>query len=109
MRLEQYVGPFTTNQVVFNKSNVSYLQLGIERPHSIPISELDDINNDSDWPIVVAINSSTPEITTTKDFVITTKDILELKPNGLTTITVTIKDNIDNPYLIINAAYEDAT
>lgn len=108
MKLEQFIGPFTTNQIVFNKSNVSYLQLGIEHPHSIPISELDDFT-EQDWPIVIAINSSTPNLITQKDFIITTKDILELKPNGLSTITVRIKENINNPYLIINAAYEDAT
>lgn len=109
MRLEQYIGPFTTNQVIFNKSNVSYLQLGIEHPHSIPLSELENIENENSWPIVVAINSSTSNTITQRDFVITTKDILELKPSGLATITITIKDKINNPYLIINAAYEDAT
>jgi len=95
MRLEQYVGPFSTNQVIFNKSNVKYLQLGIEHPHSIPLSEFD-------WPIVLSIDNST-------DFVLTTKDILEFKPMNRETITVTIKKGQDNPYLIINAAYEDAT
>ena len=109
MKLEQYIGPFTANQVIFNKSNVNYLQLGIEHPYSIPISELEDIENENDWPIIVAINSSTPGIITQKDFIISDKDILELKPNGLSNITVIIKENINNPYLIINAAYEDAT
>lgn len=105
MKLEQYIGPFTTNQVIFNKSNVSYLQLGIEHPHSIPLSELED----NYWPIAISINSESTGENNNQDFVITTKDILELKPSGISTITITIKDKINNPYLIINAAYEDAT
>lgn len=109
MKLEQYIGPFKSGQVTFNKSNISYLQLGIEHPHSIPISELETLETDNDWPIVVTINSATPELITQHDFVISTKDILEFKPNGLSTITVLIKEKTDNPYLIINAAYEDAT
>lgn len=106
MKLEQYIGPFITNQVIFNKSNVNYLQLGIEHPHSIPLSELED----NYWPIIIGIkSSSSDEEDDEQDFIITTKDILELKPSGVKTITVTIKNNIKNPYLIINAAYEDAT
>lgn len=108
MKLQQFIGPFTENSVLFNKKNVNYLQLGIENPHSIPISELDDFS-ENNWPIIVSINSQSPNTITDKDFIITTKDILELKPNGLQSITVKIKKGQNNPYLIINAAYEDAT
>ena len=48
MRLQQKIGPFTNNEVLFNIKNVRYLQLGIEHPHSIPLSELEDLNSDSD-------------------------------------------------------------
>ena len=99
MKLEQYIGPFTANQVIFNKSNVKYLQLGIEHPHSIPLSEFEN----DDWPIIFSIDNYT-------DFVLTTKDILEFKPMGSQqALIITIKEGQDNPYLIINAAYEDAT
>ena len=108
MRLEQYIGPFTSNQIIFNKKNVHYLQLGIEHPHSIPISELDNFTENS-WPIILAIDSENPNIITHKDYMLTIKDILELRFNQAKNISIIIKDKIDNPYLIINAAYEDAT
>lgn len=108
MRLEQYIGPFTSNQVIFNKSNVNYLQLGIENPHSIPISELEDFT-ESNWPIIITVNSEDPNKITQRDFLITEKDILELKLGILNTVTIKIKKGQNNPYLIINAAYEDAT
>lgn len=112
MRLEQYIGPFTSNQVIFNKDNVDYLQLGIEHPHSIPISELDDFT-ENEWPIIISINSLDSNRITSKDFIITEKDILELKIHNEIeenfNIKIIIKDKIDNPYLIFNTAYEDAT
>ena len=112
MRLEQYIGPFKTNQILFNKKNVSYLQLGIEHPHSIPLSELEDFNDNSHILIgiytVDTISNQVPAISQ-KDFLLSEKDILEFKLNGYKNVAVIIRENKNNPYLIINAAYEDAT
>lgn len=94
MKMQQFVGPFQESTKVLNAENVTYLQIGVEYPYSIPILELDDNN----WPIVVSINS--------QDFVITDKDILELELNH-ESITVTVYENL-NPYVIINIAYENA-
>ena len=44
MKIDQYIGPFTSN-LVFNRRNVTYLQIGIEHPHSIPLTEIEEINN----------------------------------------------------------------
>lgn len=94
MKMQQFVGPFQESTKVLNAENVTYLQIGVEHPYSIPILELDDNN----WPIIVSINS--------QDFVITDKDILELKLDH-ESITITIYENL-NPYVIINIAYENA-
>lgn len=45
MKFEQYIGPFTSDTIILNKRNVTYLQIGIEHPQSIPISEISE-NND---------------------------------------------------------------
>lgn len=108
MRLQQFIGPFTNNQVLFNINNVSYMQLGIEHPHSIPLSELESLEDNQ---VIVGIYTSEEDSNaiTQKDFIIFEKDILEFRLNGRKTIKVVIRQNINNPYLIINAAYEDAT
>jgi hypothetical protein len=108
MKLDQRYGPFTKNEtIIFNKKNVNYFQLGIEYPHSIPISELDNLSDDN-WQIIIHISQDPNDNSPEKDYVITTKDILELKPNGVRQMAVKIKKGYNNPYLIINAAYEDA-
>ena len=94
MKMQQFVVPFQESTKVLNAEHVTYLQIGVEYPYSIPILELDDNN----WPIVVSINS--------QNFVITDKDILELELNH-ESITVTVYENL-NPYVIINIAYENA-
>lgn len=96
MKLEQHIGPFpTSNRIIFNKSNVKYLQLGIEYPYSIPFSE-----TDFDWPsALIRINS--------KEFILTLHDILEFKNLNLTTVIIEIENKINDPYLIINIAYEE--
>lgn len=110
MKLQQFIGPFTKNQILFNIKNVSYMQLGIEHPHSIPLSELPSVE---DSEVIIGIytiedNNIIPAISQ-KDFILSEKDILEFKLNGRKNIMVIIRQNINNPYLIINAAYEDAT
>lgn len=106
MKFDQFIGPFTSN-VTFNKNNVTYLQIGVERPHSAPISELLEENNKVQWPIVIGINRNSKEHDfTEKDYVIFNNDILEFELNH-ETVDVTIYEN-NNPYLIINVAYQDA-
>jgi hypothetical protein len=46
MILQQKIGPFTNNEVIFDLENVTYLQLGVERPHSVPLSEIELDEND---------------------------------------------------------------
>lgn len=107
MKFEQYIGPFTSNTLIFNKRNVTYLQIGIEHPHSIPISEIPENNNNIEWPIIIGINrNSNSSNFMEKDYVITDYDALEFELNH-ETVNVVIYEN-NNPYLIINVAYEDA-
>lgn len=107
MKFEQYIGPFTSDTIILNKRNVTYLQIGIEHPQSIPISEIPENNDVIDWPIIIGINrSSNNSNFTEKDYIITDKDILEFELNH-ETVNITIYEN-ENPYLIINVAYEDA-
>lgn len=96
MKLEQYIGPFSkSNQIIFNKSNVKYLQLGIEYPYSIPLSE-----TDFDQPsALIRINS--------KEFILTLHDILEFKNLNLTNVIIEVENKINDSYLIINIAYEE--
>ena len=103
MKIDQFIGPFTSN-LVFNRRNVTYLQIGIEHPHSIPLTEIEEDNGNIQWPIIVGINKGQNQ--SQHDFVITEKDILELELKH-ELVTVTIYEN-DNPYLIVNVAYEDA-
>lgn len=113
MRLEQYIGPFKTNQVLFNKKNISYLQLGIEHPHSVPLSELENLEDDNPHILIgiytVDIISNQIPAISQKDFILSEKDVLEFKLNEYNNIAIVIREDKDNPYLIINAAYEDAT
>lgn len=44
MKMQQFVGPFQESTKVLNAENVTYLQIGVEYPYSIPILELDDNN-----------------------------------------------------------------
>lgn len=107
MKFEQYVGPFTSNTLILNKRNVTYLQIGIEHPHSIPLSEIPENNDNIRWPIIVSINKNLNNVGfTQKDYIITENDILEFELNH-DTVDIIIHKN-ENPYLIINVAYEDA-
>lgn len=114
MILQQKIGPFTSNQVIFNLENVTYLQLGVERPHSVPLSEIelnendDGAYNSSSWPIKIKIKKSDKEtITYSKFFIFSEKDIFEVRMDGAYVEIIT--EEINNPYFIINAAYEIAS
>lgn len=98
MKMQQFIGPFQNNDLELHAENVTYLQIGIEYPYSIPLLELEEENNNIIWPLIVTINS--------QDFIITDKNILELKLNH-ESINIRIHKNL-SPYIIINVAYENA-
>jgi len=88
MRVKQLIYPFLETIV-----SAKYLQIGIERPHNIPI-ELPY----EPYQIAIRINSNT--------YSITDKEILEFSDiSGTSTVQVL---DTNNPYLIIDLAYETA-
>jgi hypothetical protein len=97
MTFIQRRGPFD-GVLVFKPEGpikLTYLQIGIESPHSIPISEFED----NDFSFTCSING--------KNYLVTERDVLEFSNLSLETISVTfVKPN--NPYLIVNVAYEEA-
>lgn len=107
MKFQQIVGPFTTKKIIFNKSHVNYLQIGIEYPHSIPLC---CYTNEIEWPLVFSISDS-EDASGLRDnwhnFVMMEKDIFEQRLNSAS-VQVVLED-VSNPYFIINIAYEDAT
>lgn len=91
MKAKQFIGPFSTGQSIdLGLSNVTYLQIGIEHPHSIPISEQEP-------EVILSINNIT--------YSITDKDILEFEYLNLSNLSIVIEE-ADNPYFIIDIAYE---
>ena len=73
--------------------NAKYIQIGIERPHNIPV-----VLSDEPFSIPIKINDTT--------YAITDKEILEFGDiYGTSTIEVLERNN---PYLIIDLAYETA-
>ena len=97
-----------TDSIILN--NVTYLQIGIERPHSAPISETIKEDN-GQWVEQYSFNSvigiSTDGGITYKSYTITDKDILEFGDIYITNLRVRI-DEPNNPYLIVDLAYETA-
>lgn len=91
MKAKQFIGPFSTGQSIdLGLSSVTYLQIGIEHPHSIPISEQEP-------EVILSINNVT--------YSITDKDILEFENLNLSNLSIVIEE-ANNPYFIINIAYE---
>ena len=120
MKLYQLKGPFsqTAKQyidtdnggIILNFTNITYMQIGIECPHSIPVSEV-DFDNEEQF-ITLAINEFESNFdntitadTTQRRFILSDKDILEFRYNKAR-VHLHIWDN-DNPYMIINIAYQD--
>ena len=111
MILKQYIGPFAKGETIAtigdeSLKNVTFLQLGVECPHSIPLSEM-DLENDTSWPIRITINAEDSQYENTRDYLITDKDILELKIQAPKLTLKILKET--SPYFIINAAYETAS
>lgn len=91
MKSKQFTGPFSIGQSIdLGLSGVRYVQIGIEHPHSIPISEITPIT-------ILSINNV--------DYCITEKDILEFEQLNLDELSIVIQE-ANNPYFIIDIAYE---
>ena len=91
MRAKQFIGPFSAGQSIdLGLSGVTYVQIGIEHPHSIPISE-------SAPTAILSINNT--------NYCITEKDILEFEQLDLDQLSITVQE-ANNPYFIIDIAYE---
>ena len=91
MKSKQFIGPFSSGESLdLGLSSVKYIQIGIESPHSIPISETSPV-------IVLSINNV--------DYEIGEKDILEFENLNLSQLSIIAK-KINNPYVIIDIAYE---
>ena len=91
MKVKQLLYPTSTGQITLR--NVTYLQIGVERPHSAPISEIEDFN------VVLSINGIT--------YTVTDKEILEFGDVYFTTLSINILD-ANNPYLIVDLGYRTA-
>lgn len=91
MKAKQFIGPFSVGQSIdLGLSGVTYVQIGIEYPYSIPISE-------SVPTIILSINNT--------NYCITEKDILEFEQLDLDQLSITVQE-ANNPYFIIDIAYE---
>ena len=91
MKAKQFIGPFSAEQSIdLGLSGVTYVQIGIEHPHSIPISE-------SAPTVIISINNT--------NYCITEKDILEFEQLDLDQLSITVQE-ANNPYFIIDIAYE---
>jgi len=101
MKFVQKVGPFTSNEIIFNEEGVTYLQIGIEYPQSIPISEyaLDEEFNDQ---TKIKIQYTVGQFW--REFLITEKDMFEVSLVASKVNVVVLQNK--NPYIIINVAYD---
>ena len=79
-------------------SNVTYLQIGIHKPHNIPITEIPEHTN---FKSIVRINDTI--------YTLTDRDILEFGDTYFTSSSLSIEVlDVNNPFLIIDLAYETA-
>lgn len=125
MIFKQFRGPFTkddNNQYTITLPSqsdqgikLSYLQIGIEHPHSIPISEFEEeekklpdgsIQKRISYPCIISINDLQQQ-SPIQQYLLTERDVLEFTNLSLGSFTIKILQN--NPYLIINIAYEEVT
>jgi hypothetical protein len=97
MKALQFTYPFETNPIVVNLAGAKYMQIGIECPHSIPLSEIPINGSNVGYSLSVNING--------KDYNVTDKDILEFSDLDRSEVRVLINEP-DNPYIIVDIAYE---
>lgn len=142
MKLEQFTYPFS--QAIWESPNINgygysmfkltfqkkdddqnkrvYKHLGIERPHAIPLSELEpsliEVDNKTiegviNWPIIVMIDPEEGANNALKReqqrFYITDQEKFEVRLNNGEAVRVYLSpQEKENKYLIINASYEIA-
>ena len=96
MKIKQFIGPFNSGplNLGLNSSN-KIVQIGVERPHSIPISE------EGTQSIIFSINNGGEQISCS----IGERDILEFENLYADNFSITVEE-LTNPYLIIDIAYE---
>lgn len=99
MKTKQFIGPFSYNQILNfdDLGNVKIVQIGIERPHSIPISE------EGTQKIIIQITGAGRNYD--GEYCLGETDLLEFENLYTTNLRILVKD-ANNPYLIITAAYE---
>jgi len=101
MKTKQFIYPIPGNKIVLQ--NINCVQIGIEAPHSFPITELN--TSTQDLEVVLRIQDS--ETGRGIDYIVTDKDILEFSYIYYIDLSITIiKTN--NPYLIIDIGYTTA-
>ena len=92
MKSLQIMYPTTTSVLL---DNVTYVQIGVERPHSNPLSEM------IDFAAIISING--------KRYSVTDRDILEFGQIDMSKFQLDLKIlDVNNPYLIVDLAYEVA-
>ncbi len=91
MYVKQFVGPFSNGPLNLGLGSRRLVQIGIERPHSIPISE------EGTQKIILTINDQAYSIGET--------DILEFEKLYTNDVSIIVQE-LTNPYLIIDIAYE---
>ena len=124
MIFKQFRGPFTkdnNNRYTITLPSqseqgikLSYLQIGIEHPHSIPISEFEKEAELSDgsiqkkitYPCIISINDLQQQ-SSIQQFLLTERDVLEFTDLSIGSFEIEFLQN--NPYLIVNVAYEEVT
>jgi len=91
-------GPFNGSLTFAPETPIAlnYLQIGIEHPQTIPISEFEE----DSYPFIFSINNG-------ERYLITERDVLEFSDLSLSTFTIVFLKP-ENPYLIVNVAYEEA-
>lgn len=103
----QRKGPFNEalNFAPTTPVKLRYLQIGIEHPHSIPLSEIED---DSSFPFFSGETRSYPFVCRINgdSYLITERDVLEFSNLTLASFSITFVDPSD-PYLIVNVSYEE--
>ena len=121
MIFEQHRAPFSSEPISFgNKNNktIRYFRIGIENPHSIPLSEmdLDHSSIDANY-LIFQIEYGTGAEKTTDSYLITENDVLEFSNLNITNFALSFISDSEkrynyihkyNPYLIVNIAYEEA-
>jgi len=108
IRFDQKVGPFSSNEVIFNEPWITYLQLGIEKVQCPSLQQYDNnLDTYSQFLIQYQENNGNKRVPFWREFIITTQDIFELKLIA-EQVKILLLNKIDDPYTIINVAYETA-